>query len=120
MAAYLALLDALAETLAGDPVAAERAVRDAAAMVAGSGDRWHQAMVNVELAHASSPRAATAPPRGRADRRRAGAVRCRMGHQAPRRARPGRRTGGRPRRGLGRRGRRWRWPSLAVLVKADA
>jgi DNA-binding SARP family transcriptional activator len=50
MAAYLALLVALAETLAGDPVAAERAVRDAEAMVSGPGDRWYQAMVNVDLA----------------------------------------------------------------------
>ena len=47
---YLALLVALAETLAGDPVAAERAVRDAEAMVSGPGDRWYQAMVNVDLA----------------------------------------------------------------------
>ena len=46
-----ALLVALAETLAGDAVAAERAVRDAEAMVAGPGDRWYQAMVNVDLAH---------------------------------------------------------------------
>ena len=50
MAAYLALLVALAEMLAGDPVAAERAVRDAEAMVSGPGDRWYQAMVNVDLA----------------------------------------------------------------------
>ncbi len=50
MAAYLALLVALAEMLAGDPVAAERAVRDAEAMVSGPGDRWYQGMVNVDLA----------------------------------------------------------------------
>ena len=50
MAAYLALLVALAEMVAGDPVAAERAVRDAEAMVSGPGDRWYQAMVNVDLA----------------------------------------------------------------------
>ena len=50
MAAYLALLVALAEQLAGDPVAAERAVRDAEARVSGPGDRWYQAMVNVDLA----------------------------------------------------------------------
>ncbi len=50
MAAYLALLVALAELLAGDPVAAERAVRDAEAMVSGPGDRWYQGMVNVDLA----------------------------------------------------------------------
>ena len=52
MAAYLALLVALAESLVGDPVAAERAVREAEAMVAGPGDRWYQSMVNVDLAHA--------------------------------------------------------------------
>ena len=50
MAAYLALLVALAEMLANDPVAAEQAVRDAEAMVSGPGDRWYQAMVNVDLA----------------------------------------------------------------------
>ena len=50
MAAYLALLVALAEMLAGDPVAAERAVHDAEAMVSGPGDRWYQGMVNVDLA----------------------------------------------------------------------
>ncbi len=52
MAAYLALLVALAELLAGDPVAAERACQDAEAMVSGPGDRWYQAMVNVDLAQA--------------------------------------------------------------------
>jgi tetratricopeptide (TPR) repeat protein len=52
MAAYLALLVALAENLVGDPVAAERAVRDAEAIVSGPGDRWYQSMVNVDLAHA--------------------------------------------------------------------
>ena len=52
MAAYLALLVALAESLVGDPVAAERAVRDAEAMVGGPGDRWYQSMVNVDFAHA--------------------------------------------------------------------
>ena len=52
MSVYLSLLAAIAETLAGNPAAAERAVRDAAAMVAGSTDRWHQAMVGVDLAHA--------------------------------------------------------------------
>ena len=49
-AAYLALLVALAEMLAGDAVAAECAVRDAATMVSGPGDRWYQALVNVDLA----------------------------------------------------------------------
>lgn len=50
MAAYLALLVAVAESLAGDPVAAELAVREAEAMVSGPGDRWYQSMVNVDLA----------------------------------------------------------------------
>jgi hypothetical protein len=45
-----ALLDAIAKSLAGDAGAAERAVRDAGAMVSGSGD-WYRAMVNVDLAH---------------------------------------------------------------------
>jgi hypothetical protein len=39
IAAYLALLDALAETLAGDPASAERAVLEAEAIVSASGDR---------------------------------------------------------------------------------
>ena len=52
MDVYLALLEVIAETLAGDPVAAERAVHDAAAMVSGSSDRWHHAMIGVDLAHA--------------------------------------------------------------------
>ena len=52
MDVYLALLEAIAETLAGEPAAAERAVRDAAAMVSASSDRWHHAMVGVDLAHA--------------------------------------------------------------------
>jgi tetratricopeptide (TPR) repeat protein len=52
MAAYLALLVALAEMLAGDPEAAERSARDARAIVGGPGDRWYQAMVNVDLAAA--------------------------------------------------------------------
>ena len=51
MGSYLALLDAVAERLAGDPAAAERAIRDAGAMVSGSGD-FYRALVNVELAHA--------------------------------------------------------------------
>ena len=52
MTVYLSLLAATAETLGGNPAAAERAVRDAAAMVEGSTDRWHHAMVGVDLAHA--------------------------------------------------------------------
>ena len=51
MGSYLALLDAVAERLAGDPAAAERAIRDAGAMVSGSGD-FYRALVNVDLAHA--------------------------------------------------------------------
>ena len=50
MAAYLALLVALAEMLAGDPVADGALGRDAEARVSGPGDRWYQAMVNVDLA----------------------------------------------------------------------
>lgn len=50
--AYFALLDALVETIAGNPAAAERSVLDAGAIVAESGDRWFLSMVNVDLAHA--------------------------------------------------------------------
>ncbi|MDP9133579.1 MAG: AAA family ATPase [Actinomycetota bacterium] len=52
IAAYLALLDAVAETLAGDPTAAERAVLDAEAIVSESGDRWYLSLIYVDLAHA--------------------------------------------------------------------
>ena len=52
IAAYLALLDGIAETLAGDPAAAERAVRDAEAMIAGSDTRWYLAFIYADLAHA--------------------------------------------------------------------
>ena len=58
MAAYLALLVALAEMLAGDPAAAERAVRDAEAMVSGPATagtrRWSTSTSRTR----SSPRAA--------------------------------------------------------------
>ena len=52
MAAYLAHLDAFAETLAGDPAAAERALLDTEAIVSESGDRWFLSTVYVDLAHA--------------------------------------------------------------------
>ena len=51
------MLVALAENLVGDPVAAERAVRDAEAIVSGPGDRWYQSMGNVDLAHTIIARA---------------------------------------------------------------
>ncbi len=50
--AYMALFDAQLETLAGDGAAAERAVRDAERITAETGDRWFQATVRVDLAHA--------------------------------------------------------------------
>jgi hypothetical protein len=50
ISAYLALLDAIAETLAGDPAAAERAVRDAEAIIVGSGTRWYQSLISADLA----------------------------------------------------------------------
>ena len=50
--AYMALFDAQLETLAGDAAAAERAVRDAERITAETGDRWFQATVRVDLAHA--------------------------------------------------------------------
>ena len=52
MAAYLALLDAMAEMLADNPAAAERAALDAAAIASASGDRWFLSTVHVDLAHA--------------------------------------------------------------------
>ncbi len=52
MAANLALVDALAEMLAGAPAAAERALLEAEALTAGSGDRWLASLVRVNLAHA--------------------------------------------------------------------
>jgi hypothetical protein len=52
IAAYLALLEAIAETLAGDPAAAERAVRDAEAMISESDSRWYLSFIYVDLAHA--------------------------------------------------------------------
>jgi len=52
MAAYLAHLDAFAETLASGPAAAERALLDAEAIVSESGDRWFLSTVYVDLAHA--------------------------------------------------------------------
>ena len=51
-AVYLFLLEAIAETLAGDPAAAERAVRDARATIWDSDDRWDLSLTNVDLAHA--------------------------------------------------------------------
>ena len=50
--AYMALFDAQLETLAGDAAAAERAVREAERITSETGDRWFQATVNVDLAHA--------------------------------------------------------------------
>ena len=50
MAAYLAHLDAFAETLAGDPAAAERAILDVEAIVSESGDRRFLSTVYVDLA----------------------------------------------------------------------
>ena len=51
MTAYLAHLDVIAETLAGDPAAAERAVLDAEAIVSKAGDRRFLSIVHVDRAH---------------------------------------------------------------------
>jgi len=51
MAAYLALAVAHAESLTGDPAAAERAVRHAGAMGGGAGDRWYESMITVDIAN---------------------------------------------------------------------
>ena len=50
ISAYLALLDAIAETVAGDPAAAERAVRDAEAIIVGSGTSWYLSLIYGDLA----------------------------------------------------------------------
>ena len=52
MTAYLAHLDVIAETLAGDPAAAERAVLDAEAIVSEAGDRRFLSIVHVDHEHA--------------------------------------------------------------------
>jgi tetratricopeptide (TPR) repeat protein len=52
IAAYLALLEAIAETLAGEPGAAERAIRDAEASISESDSRWYLSFIYVDLAHA--------------------------------------------------------------------
>ena len=52
MTAYLAHLDVIAHTLAGDLAAAERAVLDAEAIVSEAGDRRFLSIVHVDHAHA--------------------------------------------------------------------
>lgn len=52
MTAYLAHLDVIAETLAGDLAAAERAVLDAETIVSEAGDRRFLSIVHVDHAHA--------------------------------------------------------------------
>ena len=97
IAAYLALLDAIAETLAGDPAAAERAVRDAEAIIFDSDDPLVP-VVHPRGSRARRPRPASpAGGRrgGRPDRDAAGALRCGMGDQAAHRASA---AGGRGRR----------------------
>ena len=53
----MALFDGQLETLAGDADAAERAVRDAELITEETRDRWFQATVRVDLAHALLRRA---------------------------------------------------------------
>jgi len=52
MTAYLAHLDVIAETLAGDLAAAEQAVLDAETIVSEAGDRRFLSIVHVDRAHA--------------------------------------------------------------------
>ena len=52
IALYVSMLESAAEMLAGDPAAAEDAVRGAEASALESGDRWYQALVHVDVAHA--------------------------------------------------------------------
>ena len=98
IAAYLALLEAVAETLAGDPAAAERAVRDAEARIPESGDRWYLSSSRSISPTRSSPRATwpTPPRRSRIETLR-GALRHRVDDQAPHRAGARSRLGGRAR-----------------------
>ena len=68
IAAHLARLDALARTLAGDPAGSERAILEAKALVARTGDRWSLSTVYADHAHAAlarghGPRAARAVAR---------------------------------------------------------
>ena len=49
---WMAVFDALAETLAGDPAAAERALEDAERVAVEIGDRWFQSTILVDRAHA--------------------------------------------------------------------
>ena len=65
IALYVSLLESVAEMLAGDPAAAERAVRGAEASALESGDRWYQALVHVDLTHAVLAQEAGPTPRRR-------------------------------------------------------
>ena len=51
-AVYTLLLEAIAETVAGNPASAERAIRDAKMMVSDSDDHWYLSFIAVDLAHA--------------------------------------------------------------------
>ena len=96
ISAYLALLDAIAETVAGDPAAAERAVRDAEAIIVGSGTHWYLSLIYGDLALAilAQHRLADAAEAVARIETAARALRYGMGDQAPHRARaPGRRDG---------------------------
>jgi hypothetical protein len=114
IAAYLALLDALAETLAGDPASAERAVLEAEAIVSASGDRWYLSLIYVDLAHAilAQHRLPEGHRGGRPDRDTAGALRCRVGDQASHRASA--------RGGASGRARTWSEGARAAVAAADA
>jgi DNA-binding SARP family transcriptional activator len=49
---WMAVFDAMAETLAGDAAAAERALQDAQRIAIDIGDRWFQSTILVDRAHA--------------------------------------------------------------------
>ena len=125
IAVYLALLDAVAESLAGNPAAAERAALDAEVIAAETGERGLlSSFVAVELAHAIARARPARRRRGRAceGRRVRRAVRCRVGGQAAHRPRPAGRAVGR----AGARSRRCRGGGGAaeetslVLLAANA
>jgi DNA-binding SARP family transcriptional activator len=51
-ALYMTMLAGFTAMLAGDPIAAERAARDARVLVADPDDQWYLAWIQVDLAHA--------------------------------------------------------------------
>ena len=107
---WMAVFDAQAQLLAGDPIRAEAALADAECVAREIGDRWFLSTILVDRAHVLLAPGAPRGRRRRSGRHRGGAVpeRHRVEHQAaggPRQARRSRGAGG-ARAGAGaRRGR---------------